>query len=90
MELWKGWKNKEDKKFNLRNNIWGNVERKTVNVEVSRKIWRNIRKECVEEGQDRWYEGGGGTLKWTNSKTNQVSNKDLRVLTAAFANIEDV
>jgi hypothetical protein len=27
-------------------------------------------------------------LKWTNSKTDQVSNNDL--LTAAFANIEGV
>lgn len=33
-----------------------NVGRKTVNVEVNRKIQRNTRKECVEEGLDRWYE----------------------------------
>lgn len=30
--------------------------RKTANVEVSMKTERNIRKECVEEGLDRWYE----------------------------------
>jgi hypothetical protein len=35
------------------------VERKTANVEVSRKIQRNIGKECVEEGLDRCYEEQG-------------------------------
>jgi len=33
-----------------------NVGRKTVNVEVSTKMESNIRKECGEEGLDRWYE----------------------------------
>ena len=32
------------------------MERKTVDAEVSRKIQRNIRKECKEEGLNRWYE----------------------------------